>query len=533
MNYLINISNLSQQIQEKLLFSKVNLNLNEGQIVALLGENGSGKSSLLKLLAGLSKPNEGIINFPKNLRLSYLSQLDTENIDKNQTVLDYLCSKTNEYWEVAVLAEEIFGLNLEENYEKLLSFLSGGEIMQLNLSLVFSQKPDLLLLDEPTNHLDILTLKNLEKHLKSKSFSAIIVSHNQQFVENTCEIIWQIQNQEITVFVGKLSEFEEYRKQLLDSKESQYRVEKSHLKKLKESEKREKEKAQKGANSVKKKYLEGSVDKIQWEYFKETGGKSSGNKSKKFKDLKTNLLSNLQTLKSDSQPITLPKLVTSKEQGKRKLFNIKKAKLEIGNQTLLKNFDFELSYGDRVAIIGKNGCGKTALVKALIQNHENLKTNPETLAQILPLENFTKYPAKISFLNQRYEIVNQNQTILENICNYCKNLSKREARDQLANFKFFTIQDVSKLASSLSGGELAKLALSMITASPIDLLILDEPTNNLDISVVKQITTALEGFEGAILVISHDFGFLRDLKISKTLILKEKKVIFGALKNIE
>ena len=557
MSNLLSVIDLSYSAGEKLLFSKVNLNIHSDNLIGLLGDNGSGKSSLLKLIMGLVQTNQGLISAAKsNLVINYLAQLDTDEVDKSLSIYDYLNLLSDEYWEVINLAEEIFSLTFD-SYERPVTSLSGGEIMQLNLARLFMGNPDLILLDEPTNHLDIVALGQLKKHIKTCKCACLIVSHNKKFVEEICNVIWKIEDTKVQVFNGVLSQFEKHEEELAGNKENLYRVEKANLKKLEESSKREKEKAEKGENSIRKKFLEGSYDSSQYGYFKEIGTKSSGKSSSKFEHLKEESKAAISSFKSYDQPILLPTLLTEIGQGKRKLINLQNSTLSLEGQTLLEKINLQISYGDRIAIVGKNGSGKSCLVKAICQKNIlngsnqndspkiNLQTNLQNNPQVNPQNNLSNTSLeailtnlnladnlKIAYLNQRYEIVDKAKSVLQNIIDYSQNLTEIQARHHLSNFKFFTLGDVSKLGGNLSGGELARLALAMITCKTIDLLILDEPTNNLDISIINQMSSALVDFKGAVLVISHDIGFLENLNVEQLMVLKNKTAINTLLDKI-
>ena len=528
MSNLLSVVDLSYSAGEKILFSKVNLNIHSDNLIGLLGDNGSGKSSLLKLIMGLVQTNQGLISAAKsNLVINYLAQLDTDEVDKSLSIYDYLNLLSDEYWEVINLAEEIFSLTFD-SYERPVNSLSGGEIMQLNLARLFMGNPDLILLDEPTNHLDIVALGQLKKYIKTCKCACLIVSHNKKFVEEICNVIWKIEDTNVKVFNGVLSQFEKYEEELAGNKENLYRVEKANLKKLEESSKREKEKAEKGENSIRKKFLEGSYDSSQYGYFKEMGTKSSGKSSSKFEHLKEESKAAISSFKSYDQPILLPTLLTETGQGKRKLVDLQGSTLSLEGQTLLEKINLQISYGDRIAIVGKNGSGKSCLVKAICQKNILSNTSLEVILTNLNLAD----NLKIAYLNQRYEIVDKAKSVLQNIIDYSQNLTEIQARHHLSNFKFFTIQDVSKCCENLSGGELARLALAMITCKTIDLLILDEPTNNLDISIINKMSSALIDFKGAILVISHDIGFLENLNVEQVMVLKNKTAINTLLDKI-
>jgi len=184
-------------------------------------------------------------------------------------------------------------------------------------------------------------------------------------------------------------------------------------------------------------------------------------------------------------------------------------------RVLVENAEITILYGDRIVITGRNGVGKTMFVKALLDESTDLKTEGEAyLAQ----------ESNIVYLSQKYEIVDINLTLVENMQSVNKDLSYEQIRKLLGNFLFFNQEDINKKASVLSGGEVARLAFAMITAKPIDLLVLDEPTNNLDIDTVDSIVDALEDFLGAIIVISHNIEFLSKIGIEHAYVINDRKL---------
>jgi ATPase subunit of ABC transporter with duplicated ATPase domains len=294
---ILKLNNISLTQGGNELFLSQSLVVNKGDKIALIGDNGSGKSSLLKLINKEITPNAGEINYDKKLNIVYLKQLDTEVIDPHLTIIDYLNSLSSEYWEITEIAETMFDLVIDD-YDKPVSTLSGGQIMHINLALCFSKKPDLILLDEPTNHLDIISIKKLEKYLISSGLTMICVSHNQSFVENTCSEVWNINNKAIETFKGKLSDYRNFNAREDENREEKYNSEKNRLLKMIESQKTEQEKYEKGAKAKKAKYLEGSVDASQYGYLKSISNSTAGSKGKKFKENKLSKDENLRNLKT-------------------------------------------------------------------------------------------------------------------------------------------------------------------------------------------------------------------------------------------
>jgi ATPase subunit of ABC transporter with duplicated ATPase domains len=509
---LVHVNNLSVSFEDKELFSSLNLVITSGKRIALIGENGSGKSTLLKMIAKLEVPQRGDITYDKGVSSYYMPQLDTEATVGEITVLDYLISLNENYWEIQQKLEDVFGFVITD-FETPLSSFSGGEMMKLNLSNALSQPCDLLLLDEPTNHLDITSLKQLESYLLTNQISGVFISHNSGFISNVCTVIWDIHHEKVEVYNGTLKQYRLHSKQVKENNQNKLSSEKIKLARLQESDKREHEKFVKGAKSARKQFLNGSMDSMQYGNKKSTGPAGAGMKSAKLKELQQSSLEKITSLVVFDQPILLPKLNSDTTQGKRKLVELSGFDLVVQEKLLIQSATMSISYGDRISLNGDNGTGKTSLLKLLLLDTSASKKDGLKL-----------YDYSVAYISQRYEIVDKTKTVLQSITSYAPELSELEARHQLSNFKFFTAQDVSKVAADLSGGELARLAFAMVTCGSIDMLILDEPTNNLDISVSEQIAKALSQFPGTIIVVSHDQEFLEELAIEKNYKIQDKKL---------
>jgi ATPase subunit of ABC transporter with duplicated ATPase domains len=508
---LVYINNLSAGFEDRELFVDVNLVVTKGQRVALVGENGSGKSTLLKMIARVEQFQRGDISYDKGVVSYYMPQLDTETALTECTILEYLSSLNENYWEIQEILETVFGFIITD-FEKNSSALSGGEIMKIQLSNALSQPCDILLLDEPTNHLDTTSLAQLEVYLLNHSLTLVIISHNIGFISAVCNTIWQIQNERVEVYNGSYLLYKQHSKQVQENNRHKLISEQSKLNRLLESDKREHEKFIKGAKSARKQFLDGSMDSMQYGNKKSTGPAGAGMKSAKLKELQNESLERITSLKTYDQPILLPKLVSDTKQGHRKLVELVGFDLVVDGKTLIHSMELSISYGDRVSLNGDNGSGKTSLLNVLLNKVEGVI-------------GVKLYDYSIAYISQRYEIVDKTKTVLENMIYYAPSLSELEARHQLSNFKFFTARDVSKKVADLSGGELARLAFAMVTTGQIDVLILDEPTNNLDISVTEQIAKALSLFPGTIVVVSHDSVFLEELRIEKEFVIKDGKLV--------
>lgn len=511
---LISLNKINYMIDQNELFDNISGVVKLGDKIGLIGSNGSGKSTLLKIIAGNLNPIGGNIVKNKDLNIELVEQLDIIKTRSELSIFDYLASLSEQWWEILDEAKLVFGLDLPT--EKMLNLLSGGEIMQLNLAFAFTKKADLYLLDEPTNHLDIIALNKLQNYIKKNSLTVIVISHDHQFIEDTCDQIWEINKKALTKFSGKLSSQKVYKQDVLDSIEGKYQSEKKNIQKLEESRIRESEKAEKGSTKIRKKFMDGSIDDWKYENSIEAGSRTTGKTNQKFSGLIKSSKEKAATLKNYTKQVVLAEIKASGE-NRRSLFEAKKVTLVVGKKNLISNVDLVIKYGDRIGLIGPNGSGKTSLVKAVIE--PNLKD-----IFFKELENIKRYDLNIAHLNQRYELIDPTKTVLENILAYSITTSELQARHHLSNYQFFTNDDVNKPANKLNGGALARLAIAIITIKPIDLLILDEPTNNLDIDVIEQFSKGLNDFKGAIIVISHNLKFLESLKVDILLGIKNKSL---------
>lgn len=258
------------------------------------------------------------------------------------------------------------------------------------------------------------------------------------------------------------------------------------------------------------------MSKFEKGFFANKASKTAGQNQQKLEEHKNQAKDKIEITKTSKRKKAHISLENESGSKKRTLIRTNKftVKLEEG-RVLVENAEITILYGDRIVITGRNGVGKTMFVKALLDESTDLKTEGEAyLAQ----------ESNIVYLSQKYEIVDINLTLVENMQSVNKDLSYEQIRKLLGNFLFFNQEDINKKASVLSGGEVARLAFAMITAKPIDLLVLDEPTNNLDIDTVDSIVDALEDFLGAIIVISHNIEFLSKIGIEHAYVINDRKL---------
>jgi len=518
---LLQTNNIFFESDAHSLLEGITLSLLRGDRIALIGKNGSGKSTLLKILAGLLQPTKGSIH--ASGLTYYLPQFDLELLQKEQSLYDYLSGECEEWWQVLLVLEKYFAMpNVDA--AKLLKDFSGGEVVKIHLAIALVLSPDILLLDEPTNHLDLQSQDILKGILEEFVGAYIIVTHNEFFLHAVARKVWEIEERKVTVWGGSYAQYLEERQRLLDAKTRQYEVKKKEMKKVKESIAREEIRAARSKRIGREVKSGRSMDRFATSYFGNKASASAGDNKQKLTGLLADKKQDMEVLKvSVSRPAVLS--LHAGKRGKNTLLKIAEGLLHIGESGIsIEGISLTLTYGDRVLFSGKNGSGKSSLIKGILQNDKDIFLDGEV---------YMAADMKAMYLSQKYEIVKPELSVMENMLRVSTTISYEEVRKQLGNMLFFGKENIEKKAAVLSGGEIARLAFAMITVSPIDLLILDEPTNNLDIQTVNAITTSLQEFQGSIIVISHDIEFLHAIGIETAYLLYEGKFLSLATSPME
>ena len=513
--------NLGYEISStRTLFKGVQVSIESRARIALVGRNGVGKSTLLKILAGEINPTSGFI-----LRQGiayYLPQISTIREEmKADTVLDLLSDISEEWWKIEEILEAKFSTTLDLSLP--IANLSGGELTKLFLAIGLSQEPKLLLLDEPTNHMDLQALENLSQFLNDFDGAFVIVSHKPFFLDQVVDTTWELTREGIKVYGGNFSLYREQKETELAAALRSHEIARKELKWAKISALQQQERSAQSRRSGREKFLNGSIDRRNGGLLKSKGQTTAGIAKKKHEAAVEKANQKFEETKVKTNKVTQVQLQEQSHK-RRNLIDIQGAKLRVGERLLIENIHLHVSAGDRVAIAGANGSGKSSLAKAIL----GMKNSPAFLeaGEVLLAPGM-----KAVYLDQTYELVNRDRTIIENMQAANPHLSYQLLRQQLGHF-LFKYDDVRKQASVLSGGELARLAIAMIGISEIDLLILDEPTNNLDIETVDQMVAGINEYQGAIWVISHDLDFLSRIGITHAFQLKERALrITGYLPN--
>ena len=503
---MISVSGLEKSYGDRVLFAGAAFQLNPGERYGIVGANGSGKSTLLRILSGDVEPTAGAVSIPKSLRLGVLRQ--DQFLYEDEEVLAVAMMGHPELWQAIVAKEELLANAhehfdaerynaLEETVQRLdgytaearaatileglglpaevhrrpLSTLSGGFKLRVLLAQVLAGSPDVLLLDEPTNHLDILSIRWLEKFLQDFAGPVAVVSHDHRFLDNISTGILDVDYQTVTLYHGNYSDFTEQKVEDRERKE-------------KEIEGRQKEIA----------HHQKFVDK-----FKAKASKARQAQSKlKMIERKAE---ELEELPGSSRRYPKFRFHPRRPSGKEvlKVGGLKKA---FGEKEVLHGVDLQVARGDRVVIMGPNGIGKSTLLKIIVGD-----LSADAGAAEWGYETHPGY-----FAQDHHEQlgVDGDQTAEQWLWSFCPGKDRGFVRGHLG-LMLFSGDDGQKRLSALSGGEAARLVFSRLALEQPNVLVLDEPTNHLDLESIEALVAALQGYEGTLILVSHDRWFVGQL----------------------
>ena len=507
---MISVDGLTVEFSGSTLFENISFQVNESDRIALMGKNGAGKSTLLKILAGVQNPTRGSVTAPKGMVIAYLPQhLMTEDhrtvfeeaslafeelfamereIDRmNQELSERTDYESDSYMEliekVSTLSEKFYSIeetNYEADVEKTLlglgfvredfnkptSQFSGGWRMRIELAKLLLRKPDVLLLDEPTNHLDIESIQWLESFLVESGKAVIVISHDRAFVDN-------ITTRTIEVTMGRIYD---------------YKVNYSHYLELR----KERREQQQKAYDEQQKMIAETKEFI--ERFKGTYSKTLQVQSR------VKMLEKLEILEVDEEDTSALRLKfpPSPRSGSFPVIADRVGK-SYGDHLVFKDASFTIARGEKVAFVGKNGEGKSTMVKCIMNEIEHEGTL--TLGHNVMIGYFAQNQASL---------MDGELTVFQTIDDVAKGEIRNKIKDLLGAFMFGG-ENSTKKVKVLSGGERTRLAMIKLLLEPVNLLILDEPTNHLDMKTKDILKAALKDFDGTLIVVSHDRDFLDGL----------------------
>ncbi|MFI8605620.1 ABC-F family ATP-binding cassette domain-containing protein [Cellulophaga baltica] len=520
---MISVDNIAVEFSGDTLFSDVSFVINETDKIALMGKNGAGKSTMMKIIAGVQKATRGNIRYPKEAVIAYLPQhlltednctvfeeaskafaqvftMQKEMAELNtalETRTDY---ESDEYMKliqkVSDLGEKYYALeeiNYEAEVEKALAGLgfkredfhrqtsefSGGWRMRIELTKILLQKPDLILLDEPTNHVDIESVIWLEDFLLNKAKAVVVISHDKTFIDN-------ITNRTIEVTMGRIYD---------------YKANYSHYLQLREDRRSHQIKA----FQEQQRFIadnQAFIDRFKGTYSKTNQVTSRERMLEKLEIIEIDEIDNASlrlrfppAQRSGDYPVTVNALTKT-----------------YGEHVVFKDANMSISRGEKVSFVGRNGEGKSTMIKAIMG-----EIDFEGECQL-------GHNVKVGYFAQNQaSLLDQNLTVFQTVDEVAKGDIRTQMKNILGRFMFGG-EDVEKKVSVLSGGEKTRLAMVKLLLEPVNLLILDEPTNHLDLKSKDVLKEALLDFDGTLILVSHDRDFLQGLS-QKVFEFKDKRVI--------
>ena len=503
---LIQLNNVTKNFVVNEVFSNVKMEINDKDRIAIVGRNGAGKSTLLKIISGEIDFDNGERTVSKDTTIGYLSQefivredlsiyeemitcfneiielekelekisyeLTSENIENNPGLLDKYDRLQNQvlthkdYHYKSKIDSVLYGLDFDkEVFDKKISTFSGGEKTRLSMAKLLLSEPDLLILDEPTNHLDMESVAWLENYLSSYNGAIVIVSHDRYFIDKVVNVVYNLEFGKLKKYVGNYSNFlcqyeEDYEKNL-----KEYVSQQKDIKRLEE-------------------------------FVQKNIARASTSKMAKSRQKVLDKMEIIDNPRKDDKAANIEFRI--KEQSGRDVLIIND--LQVGYEEQVgQKYNFSVYKGDRLAIVGKNGIGKSTLIKTIAKKQKKLGGN-------------IQYGSKVSlgYYDQKQAEFESSKTILNELWDEYPLMKEAEVRTVLGRF-LFRGDDVLKIVRDLSGGEKARLQLAKLMLEKNNLLILDEPTNHLDITSKQVLEEALENYEGTILFVSHDRYFINKI----------------------
>ena len=497
---LLRINNLNKTFGGNVLFDNISLEINSNEKVALIGRNGVGKTTLIKMILNEITPDSGEIFIFRQAKVGYLSQKIIESTDNtlieeclipfkdivriegelhelalsletdhSELALKKYSDKEHEFLinggydyltKIDMLLTK-FGFKKEE-YDRVIESFSGGEKTRIAFAKLLMLEPDLLILDEPTNHMDIEIIEWLEDYLKSYRGAVLIITHDKYFINKVVRKIYEIDNQSIEVYHGNYDEYETEKLNRYDLLVKKY-------------EKQQKQIA----------HLQSFVDRFR---YKATKAKSAQDRIKKL-----NRIERIELPNRSSNHLN----INFKTKRPTNAFILEMNNLSIGyDKPLISDINMKMRGFEKIGIIGNNGTGKTTLIKTILGEIQPLSGEYQFLKEM-----------KVGYFDQNLSNFNPELTLIETIHGIYPQKTLYEVRSDLAKVEF-TGEDVFKKVRVLSGGELVKLQILLLMLERPDILVLDEPTNHLDIDSKNVIEDIFEEYDGPIIFISHDRYFI-------------------------
>lgn len=461
---ILTVESVSKTYGEKTLFDKISFGVNDGDKIGIIGVNGCGKSTLLKLIAGYVKPDEGQVVKNKSADLAYLAQ--NEVFDPADTILSYVTKgkiSPNENWSVEGQAKAILKKLYITNYDTPIENLSGGEKKRVALARTLLFPAQILILDEPTNHLDNRMITWLEDYLKKFQGVLLMVTHDRYFLDRVTNKMIELDRGKLYTYEANYSGFLELKEQRMEQEAAAYHKSQNLLR-----------------------------SELEWV---RRGAQARSTKQKA-------RLERFEQLKNIKEPEEIKKVEMdslSTRLGK-KTIELRHLTKSYNDRVIINDFSYHTIRNERIGIVGENGCGKTTLLK-LIMGLEQPDSGSVTIGETV----------KIGYFSQHTQLFDEEERVIDcvkNVAEYIKTEKEMTSASQMCERFLFSPEIQYNPIGKLSGGELRRLYLLMILMAAPNVLVLDEPTNDLDIPTLTILEDYLDSFEGIVIVVSHDRYFL-------------------------
>jgi len=503
---ILNATNISKSFGSNEIIKDATFLVNEHEKVAIVGVNGAGKTTLLKILTGEESADSGSITLAKDAKLGYLRQINNVDsalsiIDELYTVIEPILNMEKRMSQMQEDMKHLTGSELEELYssytalthsyelmdgyaaksrvvgilkglgfeeidfDRKINTLSGGQKTRVFLAKLLLEEPDIILLDEPTNHLDLRSIEWLESYLLNYKGAVIIVSHDRYFLDKIVSKVIDIENGNVQMYLGNYTDFSNKKQMLLDAKMKEYLNQQQEIK-----------------------HQEAVITKLK-QFNREKSIKRAESRQKQLEKIER-----VEAPQTYSENMRLS-LDISKESGKDVL-TVQNLSKSFNQKKLFWDINFEIKRGERVAIIGDNGTGKTTLLKII-----NGLLNPDT-GEVIYGSNVS-----VAYYDQEHQVLHMDKTLFDELSDTYPEMTNTQIRNILAAF-LFTGEDVYKKIADLSGGERGRVSLVKLMLSKANFLLLDEPTNHLDIVSKDVLENALNNFPGTVCYVSHDRYFI-------------------------
>lgn len=520
---VLSLENISMSFGIENVISSASFALQDGEKMGLVGSNGSGKSTLLRIITGEISPSSGMVHISRDANIGYIAQ--TDDIDPNSTLLGAMLALFQEAIDlekrivglekamhdnhdesVAIdLADKyhkamdrynaiegyayngtiqtvLNGLGFDENqYERKVSTFSGGEKARLSLAKMLLKKPNILLLDEPSNHLDLDALDWLERYLQEYKGALIVISHDRYFLDNVCTSIGELIGGKIIKYDGNYSAYQKKRAITREAEQKAYEMQEKYIER------------EKNIIKMYKAQGAGSEKKI----------KQAMSREKR--------LEKIDLLEKPAEEKQIRFSFNARMRSGEEVLKVHDISKGFNGKTLFKHISFEVRAGDRIALIGKNGIGKSTLFNIIMK-------------KVAPDEGYSAFGVNVApgYFEQEHRDLIKSKSVLDNVWDSFPKMEQYQVRAALGMF-LFRGDDVFKTVGQLSGGEQARVMLTKLMLSENNFLLLDEPTNHLDADSREVLEEALQGYNGTILAISHDRYFINKFA-NKVIVLKEENI---------